>query len=63
MSTNEKNLNQILIVSITPYFLEKGFLWFEENLDSILEAKESQSFFEDNILFFTSLEKIGRNGI
>ena len=47
----EKNLNQILIVSITPYFLEKGFLWFEENLDSILEAKESQSFFEDNILF------------
>ena len=42
--------DQILIASITPYFLERGNLWFAENLEKILEAKKSQSFFEDNLL-------------
>ncbi|MFH1401955.1 MAG: DEAD/DEAH box helicase [Parcubacteria group bacterium] len=41
---------RILIASITPYFLEKGSVWFEENLNKILEAKKSQSFFEDNLI-------------
>ncbi len=49
--TDKPNLNRILIVSITPYFLEKGNLWFEENLNKILEASKTQSFFEDNILY------------
>ncbi|MEK7658425.1 MAG: DEAD/DEAH box helicase [Patescibacteria group bacterium] len=44
-------INQVLIVSITPYFLEKEGVWFTENLEKILEAKKMQSFFEDNILF------------
>ena len=44
--------DQILIASITPYFLERGNLWFAENLEKILEARKSQSFFEDNILLF-----------
>ncbi|MCX6719615.1 MAG: helicase-related protein [Candidatus Staskawiczbacteria bacterium] len=48
-STN--SVNQLLIVGITPYFLDKEFLWFEENLEKVLEARHSQSFFEDNIIF------------
>ena len=43
--------NNILIASITPYFLEKGFLWFEENLDEILQSTKTQSFFQDNVIF------------
>lgn len=43
--------DKLLIASVTPYFLEKGNLWFEENLKEILEARKTQSFFEDNILY------------
>jgi len=43
--------DRILIVSITPYFLEKGSIWFEKNLNKILEARKTQSFFEDNTLY------------
>lgn len=45
------NLQELLIVSISPYFLEKDNLWFERNTNKILEARKSQSFFEDNILY------------
>jgi transcription-repair coupling factor (superfamily II helicase) len=51
MEKLDKNINNILITSITPYFLEKQFLWFQENLEKILEAKKSQNFFEDNVIF------------
>ncbi len=47
----KNNLNKILIVRITPYFLEKNNSWYEENLTKILEARKTQSFFEDNILY------------
>ncbi len=40
--------DQILIVSLTPYFLEKGNLWFRENKEKIKRARKIQSFFEDN---------------
>lgn len=43
----------MLICSIVPYFLEKGNVWFEENLTKVLEARKIQSFFEDNTLFLT----------
>jgi transcription-repair coupling factor (superfamily II helicase) len=49
MNTDESN--QLLIVGITPYFLEKEAFWFEENLQQILEARHTQNFFEDNIIF------------
>ena len=52
MESSSRNIGQILIAGITPYFLERGNLWFEENLEKILEAKKSQSFFEDNTLLF-----------
>jgi len=41
----------ILIVSITPYFLEKGNVWFQENLKQVLDARKTQQFFQDNTLF------------
>jgi transcription-repair coupling factor (superfamily II helicase) len=43
-------LHKILIVSITPYFLEKDNLWFERNINKILEIRKTQSWWEDNTL-------------
>ena len=48
---SKQSINKLLIVSITPYFLEKGNFWFEENLAKILQAEKTQSFFEDNTIF------------
>ncbi|MFC1789528.1 DEAD/DEAH box helicase [Patescibacteria group bacterium] len=42
-------LNTVLVVGITPYFLEKGWVWFEENLVKILESRKNQSFFQNNV--------------
>ena len=52
MDLSRKDVKEVLIASITPYFLERGNLWFLENLEKILEARKSQSFFEDNLLLF-----------
>lgn len=54
---SQEQLNKILIVSITPYFLEKGFLWFKENLNEVLEAKKTQAFFEDNVIYLVKNQK------
>jgi len=51
MNIINKEINQVLIVSITPYFLEKQGFWFEENLQKMLQARNTQNFFEDNIIF------------
>jgi transcription-repair coupling factor (superfamily II helicase) len=47
----KQHVDHILIASITPYFLEKGFVWFEENLKEILQSQKTQSFFQDNVVF------------
>jgi len=47
----ENSIPRVLIVSITPYFLEKGWLWFEENFTKILQATKSQPFFQEHTLF------------
>src|SRR3989344_4991466 len=52
MNITDNNNDQALIVSITPYFLEKGVFWFQEHLGEILESAKTQVFFQDNILFF-----------
>jgi len=44
------SVRQILIVSIIPYFLEKGNFWFEKNFKKILEIRKTQSWWEDNTL-------------
>ena len=51
MDLSRITIDRVLITSITPYFLEKGSFWFETNLDKILEARKTQSFFEDNTLY------------
>ena len=51
MNTINNDLEQLLIVGITPYFLDKEFFWFQENLQKVLDARQSQPFFEDNIIF------------
>jgi len=43
--------DKVLIVGLTPYFLEKGNFWFEKNLNKILEARKTQSFFQENTIF------------
>ncbi|GAI11480.1 unnamed protein product, partial [marine sediment metagenome] len=50
MDLSRLRLEKVLIVGLTPYFLEKPVFWFEENLRKILEARKTQSFFEDNAL-------------
>ena len=58
MELSRLETDKVLIVSVTPYFLEKGNFWFEENLNRILKSRKTQSFFEDNTLFLTKDQKI-----
>jgi len=51
MNTTDKDINQLLIVGVAPYFLDKEYFWFEENLQQILDSRHSQNFFEDNVIF------------
>ena len=44
-------ISKILIVGITPYFLERGNFWYKKNLKRILKARKIQSFFEENTIF------------
>ncbi len=60
MNLSRISTDRVLIVSITPYFLEKGNFWFEENLNKILKARKTQVFFGDNTLF---LEKDQKNNL
>jgi len=50
MNTINK-INQLLVVSITPYFLEKEVFWFQANLEEILKSAKTQQFFQDNTVF------------
>jgi len=51
VETTETNINQLLIAGITPYFLDKGFLWYKDNLQNLLDSRLTQNFFEDNIIY------------
>jgi transcription-repair coupling factor (superfamily II helicase) len=50
---SSQTLSNVLIVSITPYFLEKENFWFQENLSQVLEAQKTQNFFQDNIIYLS----------
>src|SRR3989338_3888999 len=43
-------LEKVLVAGITPYFLEKGNVWFQENFAKIMEARQTQVFFQENML-------------
>ena len=50
-SADRNFLDKILIVSITPYFLDRESFWFEQNINKILEARKTQPFFQDNTIY------------
>ncbi|MDI6882953.1 MAG: helicase-related protein [Patescibacteria group bacterium] len=58
MELSRTAINNVLIVSFIPYFLERGNFWFEENLDKILKARKTQMFWQDNTLFLKRGQKI-----
>ena len=43
--------NEILIAGITPYFIERGGLWYEENFAKIKKAAQTQIWWKTNTLF------------
>src|SRR3989344_795041 len=49
--SSPKTIDQLFVAAITPYFLEKGNVWFEENLQKILIARKTQAFFQDHTIF------------
>ncbi len=52
MKAKEKqNIDEIFIVSITPYFLEKDVFWFTQNLAKIKEVAKTQIWWKENTLF------------
>ena len=51
-------LENVLIVAVIPYFLERDPLWFEENLNKILEARKIQTFWQENTLFLERDQKL-----
>ncbi len=61
--SNERVMNRVLITSITPYFLERRSFWFEENLNKILRARKTQTFWRDNTLFLEKGQKVNLSEI
>jgi transcription-repair coupling factor (superfamily II helicase) len=48
---DKKQINDILIAGIAPYFLKRGNLWFVQNLKKIIKARKTQTFFQENTLY------------
>ncbi|MBZ9572571.1 DEAD/DEAH box helicase [Patescibacteria group bacterium] len=61
--SNREAVNRALIVSYTPYFLERRNFWFEENLAKILRARKTQTFWQDNTLFLEKGQKVNLSEI
>lgn len=43
-------IERIFIPSITPYFLEKGVLWFKKNKEKIIKTASEQIWWKNNVL-------------
>ena len=52
------SIDSVLIVSISPYFLERENFWFEKNLKKILVARKIQIFWQENTVFLEKNLKI-----
>jgi len=48
---------KILIASLTPYFLERGVLWYQENLSKIEKIAKSQVWWKENTIFLEKDQK------
>lgn len=46
--TADENIKSALIVGITPYFLERGDLWFEENFSSIQKKSREDEWWKSH---------------
>lgn len=53
-----KSSDNLLIVAIIPYFLEKEFAWFIENSQQIAHSLKTQGFWQNNTLFLEQGQKI-----
>lgn len=53
-----REVDYLLICAFLPYFLEKDFSWFEENLKEVLKARTTQIFWQENTLFLRKNQKI-----
>ncbi len=51
-------IDKILICAPIPYFLERENLWFEKNLEKILNARKTQIFFQENTEFLETGKKL-----
>ncbi len=51
MSTGPPETKELLIVSLTPQNLERGVLWFSENLAAIKKARYTNPWWHDNAFF------------
>lgn len=49
---------EILIAGLTPYFLERGDLWFTKNYSKIKQAARHQLWWKENTLFLEKDLKI-----
>lgn len=50
MANAQNELKEILIVRITPQFLDRGPLWFSENIASIKKSKKTSALWKDSTL-------------
>lgn len=51
MPEQPQKFSTILIAGITPYFLERGPLWFQENLEAIRRKAKTDAWWERHTLF------------
>ena len=51
MPTSNSPPKTYLIAGITPYFLERGVLWFQENHEAIFKKARSDQWWRDHTLF------------
>jgi len=56
--TNASLLSSVLIADVSPYFLDRGFLWFKKNISKILKMKQTQSFWQNHTLFLETNQTI-----
>jgi len=57
-SPDMKTNQEILIAGITPSFLEKGLLWFQENFEKIKTHAKTNSWWQDNTLFLETSQSV-----
>jgi len=51
-------IEKIFIASITPYFLERGILWFSQNFSKIEQVSKTQVWWKENTIFLEKDQQI-----